>query len=59
MKTVCLLLKAPRSGTVKTRLARDIGSQQATMIYRALVEHQARAIPEGWDVTVHFAPPTR
>jgi len=56
MKTVCLLLKAPRSGTVKTRLARDIGPHQATMIYRALVEHQVRAIPEGWDVAVHFAP---
>jgi len=56
MKTVCLLLKAPRPGTVKTRLARDIGPRKAASIYRALVEHQARTIPEGWDVSVHFAP---
>jgi rSAM/selenodomain-associated transferase 1 len=57
MKTVCLILKAPREGTVKTRLARDIGPQKATAIYRALVEHQAQAIPQEWDVAVHFSPP--
>ncbi len=56
MKTVCLILKAPREGTVKTRLARDIGPERATAIYRALVEHQARAIPPGWDPAVHFSP---
>lgn len=57
MKTVCLILKAPRVGTVKTRLARDIGPQKAAEIYRALVEHQAATIPAEWDVAVHFAPP--
>ncbi len=56
MNTVCLVLKAPREGTVKTRLAREIGAQKATEIYRALVEHQARAIPADWEVAVHFAP---
>jgi rSAM/selenodomain-associated transferase 1 len=57
MKTVCMILKAPREGTVKTRLGRDIGPERATAIYRALVEHQMKAIPPGWDVAVHFAPP--
>jgi len=57
MKTACMILKAPRVGTVKTRLARDIGPKKATAIYRALAEYQAGAIPAKWDVAVHFAPP--
>jgi rSAM/selenodomain-associated transferase 1 len=57
MKVICLILKAPRTGTVKTRLAQDIGPKRATLIYRALVEHQAKAIPPEWEVTVHFTPP--
>jgi rSAM/selenodomain-associated transferase 1 len=52
-----MILKAPRVGTVKTRLAREIGVERATSIYRAMVEHQARAIPQGWNVSVHFSPP--
>lgn len=57
MKMVCLMLKSPREGTVKTRLARDIGPQKATAIYRALVERQVAAIPTGWNASIHFAPP--
>jgi uncharacterized protein len=53
---ICLILKAPRPGTVKTRLARDIGDERATAIYRALVEHQAMSIPPGWQVTLYFTP---
>jgi uncharacterized protein len=56
VKVICLILKAPRPGIVKTRLARDIGDERATAIYRALVEHQAMAIPPGWQVTVYFTP---
>jgi rSAM/selenodomain-associated transferase 1 len=56
MKTICLILKAPREGTVKTRLARDVGPGRATAIYRALVEHQVRSIPPGWVAAIHFAP---
>ena len=54
---ICMLLKAPHPGTVKTRLARDVGDERAAAIYRALVEHQARAIPTGWQVSVYFTPP--
>jgi len=56
MKTVCLFVKSPRLGEAKTRLARDIGAARATMIYRALVEHQAAEIPDDWGVAVYFAP---
>lgn len=56
MTTVCLLLKAPREGLVKTRLAREIGAARATAIYRLLAERQIRAIPEHWPVRVAFAP---
>jgi glycosyltransferase A (GT-A) superfamily protein (DUF2064 family) len=44
MKIICVILKAPRVGTVKTRLAREIGVERATLIYRAMVEHEAGAI---------------
>jgi uncharacterized protein len=57
MKTVCLFVKSPRLGEAKTRLARDIGPARATVIYRALVEHQAAEIPVDWQVAVYFAPP--
>jgi rSAM/selenodomain-associated transferase 1 len=54
--TACLILKAPRIGKVKTRLANDIGARQATAIYRTLVERQTAQIPNGWDVAVFFTP---
>lgn len=50
------MLKAPRLGTVKTRLAKDLGDAAALAAYRELVEHQFRAIPAGWQVEVHFTP---
>ena len=50
------MLKAPRAGQVKTRLASSIGSESATRIYRALVEHQLTQIPASWCVVIHFAP---
>jgi glycosyltransferase A (GT-A) superfamily protein (DUF2064 family) len=56
LKTDCLILKGPRIGEVKTRLADAIGVEPATMIYRALVEHQCAEIPSEWEVTVHFTP---
>lgn len=55
--TVVLMLKAPVPGRVKTRLAADIGGEQACLVYRRLVEHQAGQIPADWRVEVHFDPP--
>jgi len=57
MITVCLLLKAPRPGLVKTRLAREVGFPRATAIYRALVERQIEALPAHWPVVIYFSPP--
>lgn len=54
--TAILMLKAPRPGTVKTRLAADIGSERAAAVYRSLVELQLRQIPEGWAVAIYFTP---
>lgn len=54
--SVALMLKAPRAGQVKTRLARTIGTEKATQIYRRLVEHQIRQIPADWVTQIHFAP---
>jgi rSAM/selenodomain-associated transferase 1 len=51
-----MILKAPRPGEAKTRLARGIDAARASAIYRALVEHQAAEIPVAWRVTVYFAP---
>jgi rSAM/selenodomain-associated transferase 1 len=58
LKTVCLILKYPRIGEVKTRLANAIGAERATEIYRALVEHQCAEIPSEWEVSVCFTPAT-
>ena len=54
--TLCLMLKAPRPGFVKTRLAADLGDEAAEQVYRRLVEHQAAQVPPDWRVEVHFAP---
>lgn len=54
--TVVAMLKAPRAGEVKTRLAREVGDARATEIYRRLVERQLREIPAGWPVRICFSP---
>ncbi len=54
--TLCLMLKAPRPGAVKTRLAASIGNDAAVQVYRRLVEHQAAEVPCDWRVEVHFTP---
>lgn len=54
--TAILMLKAPRPGTVKTRLAAKVGIERATDVYRSLVERQLRQIPEDWNIAIHFAP---
>ncbi len=54
--TAVVLLKAPRLGTVKTRLAAELGAPRALAIYRTLAERQLRAIPAGWSITVNFTP---
>jgi uncharacterized protein len=56
LPTVCLILKAPRIGEVKSRLAKDIGAREAAGVYRALAERQAAEIPSNWPVAVYFAP---
>lgn len=52
----CLMLKAPRPGLVKTRLAREVGEPEATRIYRRLVELQISRLGAGWHIEVHHAP---
>ena len=54
--SAALMLKAPRPGTVKTRLAREIGNEKATSIYRSLAERQVTQIPDDWRCAIHFAP---
>jgi hypothetical protein len=56
LKTLCLILKSPRVGEAKKRLAIDIGPRQATTIYRVLVSNTKAEIPSGWDVAVYFTP---
>jgi rSAM/selenodomain-associated transferase 1 len=52
-----LFLKAPRPGTVKTRLAADLGDEAATAIYRALATQVLEAVRAcGWPCTVWYAP---
>lgn len=51
-----LFLKAPRPGTVKTRIGATVGPERAAAIYRELVESQLARLPEGWPVEIHYAP---
>lgn len=51
-----LYLKAPRPGSVKTRLAKDLGDSEACRIYRLLVTRQLSAIPADAELELHFAP---
>lgn len=51
-----VFLKAPRNGVAKTRLARDVGAEEATRIYRWLVERQLQAVPRGFAVEIVFTP---
>ncbi len=51
-----LMLKAPRPGFVKTRLAAEIGALRAAAVYRALAERQLGEIPAEWACAVHYSP---
>ena len=53
---VMAFLKAPRPGTVKTRLGREIGFNEATVVYRDLAEQQLGRIPAGFRTEIHYAP---
>lgn len=53
---VMAFFKAPRPGTVKTRLGREIGHEQATALYRRMGEEQLARIPVEMRAEVHYAP---
>jgi len=53
---VLIFLKAPRPGHVKTRLAKEVGNETACSIYKQLVEHTLRQIPNSLHVTIHYSP---
>jgi uncharacterized protein len=51
-----IFLKAPRPGTVKTRLAQDIGPEAATQIYRQLTERVLETCQSIPSVELWFSP---
>lgn len=53
---ILLFLKAPRPGSVKTRLARGIGEEAACRVYRSLAERQIQRLPGDWPFLVMFTP---
>jgi rSAM/selenodomain-associated transferase 1 len=50
------MLKAPTPGTVKTRLGREIGPDEACVIYRRLVERQVSHIVAPQGLEIHYSP---
>jgi hypothetical protein len=55
--TVAIFLKAPRSGSVKTRLAATIGDRQALRLYRVMASRTLAAVSDaGFEATIWFAP---
>lgn len=53
---VVAMLKAPRPGTVKTRLGAELGFAQAAQVYRLLAEQQVSAVPADWVTEIQFSP---
>jgi rSAM/selenodomain-associated transferase 1 len=54
---LAVLLKAPRMGTVKTRLASEVGARQALRLYRVMVARTLACVAAaGLEVTVWFTP---
>jgi hypothetical protein len=49
-------VKSPQPGHVKTRLAEDVGSDEATDIYRHLVQRLVRQFPADLNLRVCFTP---
>lgn len=56
---VVVFAKAPVPGEVKTRLAVDVGADEATRIYRMLGRETVDALRDGpWDTRVYITPST-
>jgi uncharacterized protein len=54
---LAVFLKAPRLGTVKTRLAAEIGDRHALRLYRVMASRTLAAAQDaGLDATIWFAP---
>ena len=54
---LAVFLKAPRLGTVKTRLAAEIGGRQALRLYRVMVARTLTSVRRtGLDATLWFTP---
>jgi rSAM/selenodomain-associated transferase 1 len=51
------ILKAPMVGTVKTRLAEEIGEVRALSAYRQMVEFLFDRLASEWPFEIHFTPP--
>ncbi len=53
-----IFIKAPRIGEVKTRLARDIGAENAQKLYRAMVEDLLQNLrgPDNFDLLITLWP---
>ena len=56
MSVFLIFLKAPRLGTVKTRLADAVGEEAAQSIYRELVEGQMARLSGRYSMCVQYAP---
>ncbi|MCH6257140.1 TIGR04282 family arsenosugar biosynthesis glycosyltransferase [Puniceicoccaceae bacterium K14] len=54
--TAIAFLKAPRKGTIKTRLAKTIGEEKALDAYRKMAERQLIEIPSNWATEIYFTP---
>lgn len=54
--TVIVFAKAPRLGTVKTRVAKDIGNAAALVVYKALLERTFDALEPLENVEIVYTP---
>ncbi|CAN5697510.1 TIGR04282 family arsenosugar biosynthesis glycosyltransferase [soil metagenome] len=58
---VIVFARTPVPGQVKTRLAAEVGAEQATRIYEALaagtVDRLRNSASPAWDLEIHYTPP--
>jgi hypothetical protein len=55
-RLLIVFVKAPRAGSVKTRLAQSVGAEAARLIYQVLVSHVLRHIESLGPVQLRFSP---
>ena len=60
MNTLIIFLKYPEPGKVKTRLAKDLGEEQAASLYSIMVKTILKNVPsDSYNTVIYYDPPDK